>query len=84
MNKPIYHDDVERVVNPRTAKARRRARHKANRQLRLIVLMLAGMLTALLMWLTGLIGGVGTAMAVTVFVCVAAFCGGRLWEGAKR
>ena len=84
MNKPIYNDDVERLVNPRTEKARRRANHKASRQLRLIVLMLAVLLAALLMWLTGLTSGAGTAIAVTAFACVASFSAGRLWEGAKR
>ena len=80
MIKQIYNDDVERIVNPHTAKARRRANRKVNRQLRLIVLMLAAILAGLLMWLTGLIGGVGTAMAETAFACVAAFSAGRLYE----
>ena len=84
MNKPIYNDDVERVVNPRTAAARRSTARminwKVNRLLLTIVAMLAGVLVGMVLWLLNVSGSIFTIMVTEVLSCAAAFAAGRLWE----
>ena len=88
MNQPIYNDDVERVVNPRTAAARRRANRminrKVNRLLLVIVAMLAGVLAGMVLWLLNVSGSIITVMVTEVLSCAAAFAAGRLWELLRK
>ena len=88
MNNPIYNDDVERTVNPRTAKARRSTARminwKVNRLLLTIVAMLAGVLVGMVLWLLNVSGSILTIMVTEVLSCVAAFAAGRLWELLRK
>lgn len=84
MNKPIYNDDVERVVNPRTAKARKETHQKTTKLLRLIATMLLACLITLVLWLLKLSSGIVTVMLTEILSIVAAFAAGRLWEVTKR
>lgn len=91
MNKPIYNDDVERTVNPRTAEARQRTAAARRRTARMInrritrltvvvVTMLACILAGIVLWLLNVSGSILTVMVTEVLSCVAAFAAGRLWE----
>lgn len=95
MSKPIYNDDVERVVNPRTAEARQRTEEarqrtehminrKVHRLLLTIVAMLAGILAGIVLWLLNVSGSILTIMVMEVLSCVAAFAAGRLWEVIRK
>lgn len=84
MNQPIYNDDVERIVNPRTAVARRNAQRKVNKLLRLIATMLSACLAVLVLWLLKVNSGIVTVMLTELLSVVAAFAAGRLWEVTRK
>lgn len=84
MTKAIYNDDVEAMVNPRSAQRQHKANRRIRRKLAAMAVLLAVVLVVKVLWIfVDMPNAVATGISAPCAV-VAAWLGGQVWEVSKR
>ena len=84
MTKTIYNDDVEAMVNPRSAQRQRRTQRRLSRKLTAMAVLLAVVLAVtMLRFFAAMPNAAATGISAPCAV-VAAWLGGQVWEVCKR
>lgn len=80
MTKAIYNDDVEAMVNPRSAQRQRKVHRRIHRKLATMAVLLAVVLAVtMLRFFTAMPNAAATGISAPCAV-VAAWLGGQVWE----